>query len=57
MKPEQPIIPCTRQWLGKGPLQSDTTQKLSFTWQKVEPVKPIKERPNLHPSQGAMESQ
>lgn len=31
-KPEKSILPCTRQLLGRGPIQDYTTQKCDFTW-------------------------
>lgn len=43
-KPVEPITPCARQFLGRGPMQDVTTQKHDFTWKERtsanQPVRP-----------------
>ncbi|XP_014220870.1 stabilizer of axonemal microtubules 1-like [Trichogramma pretiosum] len=46
-KPEKPIVQCTRQLLGRGPIESCTTQKDDFGWKCSERVEPIPPRGNL----------
>ncbi|XP_020281547.1 stabilizer of axonemal microtubules 1 [Pseudomyrmex gracilis] len=43
VKPEPPCTPCERQWLGRGPMQDETTQKYDYTWKQVTP--PAQQRP------------
>lgn len=47
-KPETPIIPCEKQWLGRGPMQDVTTQKHDFTWKLIKPVAPHKLKDNIY---------
>ncbi|XP_053997968.1 stabilizer of axonemal microtubules 1-like isoform X1 [Hylaeus anthracinus] len=46
--PEQPITPCSKQWLGRGPIQDVTTQKHDYTWKSMEPVQAFKAQQNLY---------
>ncbi|XP_076634600.1 uncharacterized protein LOC143348362 [Colletes latitarsis] len=48
IKTEPSITPCSKQWLGRGPLQSVTTQKHDYSWKSVEPVQPFKAQQNLY---------
>ncbi|CAK9801702.1 hypothetical protein ANTPLA_LOCUS2911 [Anthophora plagiata] len=48
VKPESPIIPCEKQWLGRGPMQNVTTQKHDYTWKIVDPVSPYKAQNNIY---------
>ncbi|XP_014209813.1 uncharacterized protein LOC106640328 [Copidosoma floridanum] len=47
VKPQEKILPCVRNWFGRGPIQDETTQKHDFAWKCGKPVKPIKYRGNL----------
>ncbi|XP_076243445.1 uncharacterized protein LOC143184827 [Calliopsis andreniformis] len=47
-KPEPSITPCQKQWLGRGPMQSVTSQKHDYTWKCVKPPEPIKAQQNLY---------
>ncbi|XP_026675213.1 stabilizer of axonemal microtubules 1 [Ceratina calcarata] len=40
-KPETAIVPCDKQWLGRGPMQDVTTQKHDFTWKNIPMRDPI----------------
>ncbi|XP_023290082.1 stabilizer of axonemal microtubules 1 [Orussus abietinus] len=48
VKPEDPITPCDRQWLGRGPMQDVTTQKHDYTWKIAPKEEPYSLRPNLY---------
>ncbi|KAJ8669021.1 hypothetical protein QAD02_000280 [Eretmocerus hayati] len=46
-KPQKRIQPCTRQLLGRGPMQDCTTQKCDFRWLCGEKLVPTKPEGNL----------
>jgi len=46
-KPETPITPCDRQWLGRGPVEDVTTHKHDYSWKCVDRAEIIKARDNL----------
>ncbi|XP_017796121.1 PREDICTED: uncharacterized protein LOC108577476 [Habropoda laboriosa] len=48
VKPELPITPCEKQWLGRGPMQNVTTQKHDYTWKSMEPVTPYKAQDHIY---------
>lgn len=48
IKPEEPCTPCSKNLLGRGPMEDDTTNKLSYTWKSQPKVKPFKLRGNLY---------
>ena len=50
VKQEPPIIPCDKQFLGRGPIQEVTTQKHDYTWKNI-PLEPDARRAdNLVPA-------
>ena len=48
IKPETPCSPCSKQWLGRGPMQDVTTQKHDYTWKSAERSEPYKLKGNLY---------
>lgn len=46
-EPEKPIVPCSRQLLGRGPIQDCTTNKHDFTWKRTRRDEPTKPKGNL----------
>lgn len=42
------MVPCTRQMLGKGPMQDLTTQKHDYTWKCIDREKPLKPQLNIY---------
>ncbi|XP_033178966.1 stabilizer of axonemal microtubules 1-like isoform X1 [Bombus impatiens] len=50
VKQDPPIIPCDKQFLGRGPIQEVTTQKHDYTWKNI-PLEPDARRAdNLVPA-------
>lgn len=47
-KPETPIIPCQRQWLGEGPMENTTINKHSYMWLCADKPDPAKPRNNIY---------
>nr|XP_033323056.1 stabilizer of axonemal microtubules 1-like [Megalopta genalis] len=46
-KPETSITPCSKQMLGRGPMQDVTTQKHDFTWKCIPTNSEIRPEDNL----------
>ncbi|XP_058801429.1 stabilizer of axonemal microtubules 1-like [Phymastichus coffea] len=55
VKQQQKILPCMRNWFGRGPIDDKTTQKKDFTWKCGRKLDPIKYRGNLCLPRGAVE--
>lgn len=47
VKPETPITACSKQMLGKGPMQDFTTQKHDYTWKHIPVETSIRPEDNL----------
>lgn len=54
-EPEKPIVPCSRQLLGRGPIQDFTTNKHDFTWKRTHKNEPTKPKGNLTFSDSPLE--
>ncbi|XP_063975206.1 uncharacterized protein LOC135161500 isoform X2 [Diachasmimorpha longicaudata] len=48
--PENCVLPCSKTWAGKGPIQNLTTQKYDFTWKCGIPVLAFPPKDNLETS-------
>ena len=46
-KPEEPIIQCSRQLFGRGPMENCTTNKENFIWKQAPKPKPVKPEKNI----------
>lgn len=49
VKMEPSIIPCDKDWLGRGPMQDITTQKHDYSWKCGDRAEPLKAQDNLYP--------
>lgn len=47
-------MPCSRQWLGRGPMEDVTTHKHDYSWKYVKRDEPFKELNNLYPPCAAL---
>ncbi|EZA58805.1 hypothetical protein X777_14974, partial [Ooceraea biroi] len=54
VKPDPPITPCDRQWLGRGPIEDLTTHKHDYSWKCMKRSEPFKARNNLYPPCAAL---
>ncbi|XP_032668783.1 uncharacterized protein LOC116842981 [Odontomachus brunneus] len=54
VKMEPPMIPCEKDWLGRGPMQDVTTHKHDYPWKCVDRAKPLKAQNNLYPPCAAL---
>nr|XP_012135483.1 PREDICTED: protein FAM154A-like [Megachile rotundata] len=52
VEPVTSIIPCEKQWLGRGPMQDVTTQKHDYTWKSIKTRQAYKALDNIfcHPA-------
>ncbi|XP_014609754.1 PREDICTED: uncharacterized protein LOC106789785 [Polistes canadensis] len=48
IKTEPSITPCDKQWLGRGPMQDETTQKHDYQWKSMKQSESFKARDNLY---------
>ncbi|XP_025154554.1 stabilizer of axonemal microtubules 1-like [Harpegnathos saltator] len=48
IKTEPSMTPCTRDWLGRGPMQDVTTNKHDYSWKFVDRTEPLKAQNNLY---------
>lgn len=55
VKQQKQILPCVRNWFGRGPIEDKTTQKKDFTWKCGRKRQPIKYRGNLCLPRGNLE--
>ncbi|XP_006622873.1 stabilizer of axonemal microtubules 1 isoform X3 [Apis dorsata] len=55
-KTEPPILPCEKQWLGRGPIQDITTQKHDYTWKNIPLDPDLRYHDNLVPATSPIES-
>ncbi|OXU26898.1 hypothetical protein TSAR_015818 [Trichomalopsis sarcophagae] len=55
VKPQEKILPCVRNFFGRGPIQDKTVQKCDFTWKCGSKAKPIKYKGNLCLPRGSLE--
>lgn len=47
VKTEEPFTPCSKNLLGRGPMEDDTTNKLSYTWKTTDESLPFHPEDNL----------
>lgn len=55
-KTEPPILPCEKQWLGRGPIQDVTTQRHDYTWKNIPLDPDLRYHDNLVPATSPIES-
>ncbi|XP_011300542.1 protein FAM154A-like [Fopius arisanus] len=44
---EPHMVPCDKQWLGRGPMENATTNRCDYTWKLLPRRMPLKNRENL----------
>ncbi|XP_044003967.1 stabilizer of axonemal microtubules 1-like [Aphidius gifuensis] len=55
-KTEEPFTPCTKNLLGRGPMEDETTNKLTYTWKTSDESAPFHPEDNLEFSIQPLES-
>jgi len=48
------MIPCDKQWLGRGPMEDVTTHKHDYSWKSMTRPEVIKIENNLYPPCAAL---